>query len=160
MGFTYGFGTNPQIDYIRLLIADTVESTGSPAVRAYIFDDQEILMAYNIQSSTFQSGMFYTGNGTGATIPGPPPTTYWRAAAVLLDALSSSKSRLASLVQVLDVKLDPSKTAKTLRDQADHYRGVDDNSGAFVIIEQVRDPWTFRERFWKEIQRQQGLGFN
>jgi len=38
MAFTYNFGANPQIDYIRLLISDTVDLN-------HVFEDSELLAA-------------------------------------------------------------------------------------------------------------------
>lgn len=145
MAFTYNFGANPPIDYPRLLISDTQDLN-------HVFEDSEIMAAYLIQASTWQSGMFFSANG-GTYLP-QTPVSYFRVAALLLDAIASNKSRLSSITQLLDVKLDPSKAAKALHDQAEAYREVDDNSGAFAIIEQVNDQFSFRERWWKQWQRQ------
>jgi hypothetical protein len=82
---------------------------------------------------------------------------YLLTAALALDAVASYNSRLASLKQLLDVKLDSSDAAIQLRAQAQEYRDVDDNSMAFVIIEQVqRNNWSFQERFWSQVQRRSG----
>jgi hypothetical protein len=54
------------------------------------------------------------------------------------------------------VKLDASKAAKALQDTAQRYLDMDDNSGAVVIIESVNDYFSFRDRFWKQVQRQSG----
>ena len=144
MSFTYGLGANPTIDIPRLLISDT-QSTN------HVFEDEEITMAYTIAGSFFQSAQFYSGAG-GANIP-TTPVSYLRVAALLLDSLAANKSRLASIKQLLDVKLDSSDAAIQLRATAAEYREVDDNSGAFMIIEQVNDNFSFRERFWKTVQR-------
>ncbi len=157
MSFSYQFGANPQIDYPRLLISDTQEFAGSPAIQAYVFEDSEILAAYQICASQFQSSMFYSGTA-GRNLP-QSPVSYLRVAALLLDALASNRARLGGLTQLLDVKLDPNVASKTLRDQAASYRDTDDNAGAFMIIEQCNDQFSFRDRFWSEVQRQQGLGF-
>lgn len=157
MSFSYNFGANPPIDYIRLLISDTQETDGgSPAVNIYIFEDSEIMAAYQIQAAQFQSSQFFSG-AMGRNLPSQP-VSYLRVAALLLDSLASNKSRLSSLVEVLDVKLDPSKASKSLRDQAAAYRETDDNAGAFMIIEQCNDQWSFRQRYWNEVQRQVGPG--
>ena len=60
----------------------------------------------------------------------------------------------ALIKQLLDVKLDSSDAAIQLRATAAEYRDVDDNSMAFVIIEQCHDLASFRERWWKQVQRQ------
>ncbi len=147
MAFSYQFGNNPQIDYPRLLISDTQSVD-------HIFEDSEILACYQICQSFFQSSMFFTVPG-GANLPSSP-VSYLRVAALLLDSLAANKSRLSSITQLLDVKLDPSKAAIALRDQATAYRDVDDNSGAFVIIESVNNYWSFRDRFWAQVQRTTG----
>jgi hypothetical protein len=150
MAFSYQAGANPTIDYPRLLISDTVELN-------HIFEDTEILAAYQINASQFQSSMFFSPPA-GRNLPSQP-LSYLRCAALLLDALAANKSRLASIIQLLDVKLNPNLAAKSLRDQAQSYRDTDDNSGAFFIIEQCPTVWAFQDRFWNQIQRQSGGGF-
>ena len=157
--FTYGPAgspptINPPIDYVRILVADTNEfnAAGQPT---YIFSDQEIQMLTQINASTFQSSMFYSGPG-GQFIP-PSPPDYYRIAALALDSIAANKSRLASIKKLLDVQLDSSDAAIQLRATADEYRNVSDNSGAFAIIEQVNDYFSFSDRFWKQVQRQQGV---
>lgn len=152
MSFSYGFGANPPIDYPRLLISDTVDV-------GHIFEDSEITAATNIQAGTFQSSQFWSGAASsGAYLP-TQPVSYLRIAALLLDSLASNKARLSAVTQLLDVHMDPSKAAKALSDQATKYREVDDDSGAIMIIEQVNDVFSFRDRFWKQVQRQSGGGF-
>lgn len=145
MSWSYNFGANPAIDYVRLLIADT-DSTHQ------IFQDEEIQSAYRINANVWQSGMFYSFQNGVATLPSPP-TSYLRVAALLLDALASSTARLAGIMKILDVQADTSKASAALRTQAQEYRTVEDESGAFVIIEMVHDRFTFAERFWKQVQR-------
>jgi hypothetical protein len=150
MAFTYDFENNPLVAYVRLLIADTVE----PA----IFTDAEITAAYTIQQSTFQSGMFYSAS-QGQILPATP-VSYLRVAALLLDSLASARSRLVSAVtKLLDVTIDAgaiSRTASSLRDQAARFREIDDDAGAFVIIEQCRTCFSFEDRYWRQVQRQIG----
>lgn len=157
--FTYGPSQspptiNPSIDYPRILMADTNEfdANGNPV---YIFSDQEIQMLTNINASTFQSSQFYSFTA-GQFIP-PSPPDYYRIAALGLDSIAANKSRLSSIMKLLDVQLDPSKAAAMLRAQAAEYRDLSDNAGSFAIIEQVNDYWSFSDRFWKQVQRQQGV---
>ncbi len=145
MAFTYNFGANPQIDYPRLLIADTVDLN-------HIFEDSEIQAAYQIQAAQFQTGMFWSGSA-GANLPSTP-VSYLRVAALLLDSIACSNARLAGVMTVLGIKMDTGKAAQVLRDQAKDYRSTDDDAGAFAIIEQVNNEWSFADRFWKCIQRQ------
>ncbi len=145
MSFSYGFGTNPTIDYPRLLISDT--DAANP-----IFQDQEIIMFSNLVANVWQSSQFWTPPSGQATLPSNP-VNYLRVAAMALDALAANSSRLAGVIQLLDVKLSVDKAALSLRDQANQYRQVDDESGAFVVIEQTVSDWAFRDRFWAQWQR-------
>lgn len=133
------------IDAVRLLIGDRDGANE-------IFTDAEITLAYSIQGNVWQSAQFFSYPG-GALIPSAP-VSYLRVAALLLDSLASSASRLAAITQLLDVKLDSKSAAKALQDQAKIWREVDDDLGAIFIIEQVNNDWSFRDRFWKQIQRQ------
>ncbi len=151
MSFSYNIVTPGPNDYVRLLCSDTQQFASDGVTRAYVFEDQEITMGYTIQAAQFQSAQFYSG-AQGANLP-TSPVSYLRVAALLLDALSANKARLASIKQLLDVRLDSSDAAIQLRATAAEYREVDDNAGAFMIIEQVNDGFSFRDRFWKTIQR-------
>ena len=133
-----------------MLISDTQETD-------HIFEDSEILMAAQINCAPFQSSMFYSPPA-GQTLPASP-VSYLRTAATLLDAIAANKSRLASVQQLLDVKIDPAKASYALREQAREYRQVDDNTGAFMIIEQCPTTWAFQDRYWNQTARQQGVGF-
>lgn len=150
MAFTYGFGTNPPIDVPRLLISDTQDTN-------HIFEDSEILLIEQVVvPGVWQSSMFWSPPSGQQTLP-TVPVNYLRTAAYLLNSIASNKARLSSITQLLDVKLDPSKAAKALHDQAQAWLDIDDNSMAFVIIEQCNDEWSFRDRFWKQWQRQAAL---
>ncbi len=150
MSFTYSNcdGTNDRIDFVRLLISDTVDLN-------HIFEDSEIEGAYRIQQMTWQSASFYSNTG-GSFLPSTP-VSYYRVAALLLDAIAANKSRLSSITQLLDVKLSPEVSAKALREIAINYRDVDDNTGAFAIAEQVTNQFTFRQRVWNQYQRLGGV---
>lgn len=152
MAFSYTFGANPPIDFPRLLLFDTQQFAKDGVTRAYIFEDSEINALSAIVSNVWQSSMKYSGTAGVATLPSPP-TNYLRIAALGLDAIASNKARLSSITQLLDVKLSPAIAAKALREQAQAFRDADDNSMAFVIIEQVTTPWAYRDRWWNEVQR-------
>jgi len=145
MSFTYQFGANPPIDYVRLLISDTQSVN-------HIFEDEEIVSFANITSLVWQSSMQYSGFSGVATLP-TSPVNYLRTAALALDSIAANKARLASIKQLLDVRLDSSDAAIQLRATAAEYRQVDDDNMAFVIIEQCSNEWTFRDRFWAQWQR-------
>lgn len=146
MAFTYNTcdGTNDPIDLVRMLIMDT-------QVAGHIFEDTEILGAYRINTQQFQSSQFYSG-AAGANLPSSPSSVL-RTAAMLLDAIANNKARLASIKQLLDVRLDSSDAAIQLRAGAQQLRDLDDNSGAFFIIEQVNDIFSYQQRFWNTVQR-------
>ena len=145
MSFSYNLGANPAIDYPRLLISDTQSLN-------HVFEDEEITAFGIITSGVWQSSMFYSPPMGVATLP-TSPVNYLRIAALALDSLAANKSRLASVKQLLDVKLDSSDAAIQLRATAAEYRNVDDDSMAFVIIEQCPNEWSFRDRFWAQWQR-------
>lgn len=145
MAFTYNGGANPSIDYVRLLISDT-----NPLKP--IFSDSEIISFANITAGVWQSSMFYSGTVGQATLPATP-VNYLRTAALALDSLANNKARLSAVTSLLDVKIDPSKAADQLRKGAQEYRQVDDDSMAFVIIEQCNTDWSFKQRFWSQWQR-------
>ncbi len=145
MAFSYQFGANPPIDLPRLLIADTVALN-------HIFEDSEIQLATLAQTLQYQSGMFWSGS-LGRNLP-TAPVAYLRIAAMLLDCIASNKARLSSISRILDINLNTGVSAQALRDQANQWRDVDDNSGAIMIIEQCNDVFSYRDRFWKQVQRQ------
>lgn len=150
--FSYNFGANPAIDYPRLLVADTQQFQPDGITRGYVFADQEINAMTMIVGNTFQSSMVYDPP-LSAQVP-TTPVSYLRIAAYLLNSLAANQARLAGIVQLLDVKLSMKDSAAALQAQAKEWLEIDDDQGAFMIIEQVNDPASFRDRFWKEIQRQ------
>ncbi len=143
--FTYNFTTAPLVSYVRLLISDT-QAPG-------IFSDEEIAAFYNIQAAQFQSSMFYS-YPAGQNLPSSP-VSYLRVAALALDSMSTNLSRVSSVLQVLDVKLNPNASDQMRKDAA-NYRQVDDEAGAFAIIEQCTTVWGFSDRYWNQVQRQSG----
>lgn len=165
--FSYGINTgtpNPPVDYPRLLISDTVEFAADGITPVYVFSDQEILAMEQIVTDQFQSGMFFStpggvpnGGVQGTYLP-QIPIPYYRVAGMLLNSLASNRARLAGVLKLLDVQLDLAKAATTLMQQAKEYFEQDDNSGAFMIVEQVNDQFSFRDRYWKQWQRSSATG--
>lgn len=151
--FSYNFGASPMPDYVRMLVSDTQQFGPDGVTPIYVFADQEITAFSQIVSGVWQSSQFYSGTAGVATLPSSP-VNYYRIAAAMLFALAANKARLSSIKKILDVTLDPSDAAIQLRATAQSYIDMDDNSGAFVIIEMVNDAASFRDRFWKQIQRQ------
>ena len=155
--FSYQGGLNPPIDYPRLMISDTNQFLPDGVTPGYVFADQEITAITNMLVLVNQSAQFYSPP-ISRQIPNSP-VSYWRIAAALLDCMASNKAKLASITRILDVELDPSRAAKFLMAQAAEYRKLDDESGGIWIIEQVNNDWTLMDRYWKQVQRQQGVGF-
>lgn len=143
MAFTYQFGANPQIDYPRMLIGDT-DST------APVFQDSEILAAYSIIPTFFITPNAGSGQAAGGNFTAP---SYYRVAAILLDALAGMKSRLAAQLKVLDIELNVTDAARELRATAKEYRDIEDHSGAFAIVEMVPNNYAAYERVWKQLLR-------
>ena len=155
MAFTYNYGANPPIDWPRLMASDTVEFD-SNGQRVYAFEDSEIQAFTQIESQVWQSGMYWSGWAGNATLPSNP-VPWNRIAARLLDSLAANYARIAIVSGVLDVKLNAAAAAD-MRATAAALRELDDNSGAFVLIEQVNNVFSFRDRYWKSVQRQSGGG--
>ena len=149
MSFTYNTNPFDDISYVRLLIPDT--DSANP-----IFSDEEIDAFYAIQRAQWQTGMFYS-YPAGQNLPAQP-VSYLRVAALALDSLAGNQARLAGVIQILDVKLEGSKASQMLREQAKGYREVDDDAGAFAVIEQCTTQWGFIDRYWSQVQRQSGGG--
>ncbi len=152
MSYSYNPLNPGPTDYVRFLIADT----GVP----WILQDEEITNALFLTSTQglYQNSSQYA---TGLVSPASPSVgavqvySYWYAAAACLDAMAANKSYLASVQELLDVKLDASKSAIALRAQAKEYRDREDNSGSFAIIEQVGTAFQARERWWHQLLIQQ-----
>ena len=157
MSFSYNGGANPPIDYPRLLIPDAQELGGPTGTeRVYVFDDSEIMAAYQINSLQWQSGFYWSGPMGSPQLP-TPPTNYLRCAALLLNSIAGNNARLLSVAKLLDVQLqDPQKVVAAIQATAQRYLDMDDNSGAFFIAEQCTTSWGFIDRYWRQIQRQSG----
>lgn len=156
MSFSYNFcdGTNDAIDFPRILVSDTQEFQADGVTRAYVFENSEITGVTRLVARVWQSGQFYSMQGGLTSLANPNVIPYYRIAATLLDSLASNSARLSGVVQLLDVKLSLKDAALALRNQAEQYRDMEDNNGAFAIIEQVNNQFSFRDRFWKTVQRQ------
>jgi hypothetical protein len=122
--FTYDFSAAPLLSEARLLVSDT--DSVHP-----IWGDDEINAILGMNAND----VYYS-------------------AALLLFSLAANRSRLASVIQILDVRLSPAEAAKELRATAKEYIDYSENSGAFAIAEMVNTPFARRERLWKQWQRQ------
>lgn len=150
MAFTYTAGANPPIDYPRFIVADTVEF-GPNGNRVYAFEDCEIQMATQIEMAVWQSGMYWSGPQGLQNLPSIP-IPWRRIGATLIDSLASNQARISILSSLLDAKLNAGAT-RDMMAQAAALRKADDESGSFVIIEQVNDYFSFVDRYWRTVQR-------
>lgn len=144
MSFTYDFDNFPDIANVRLLVGDTQPSTP-------IFQDAEVQAALQAESS--QNVIV----GLSGFTPNPGVLqvySYRRSAAWLLNALASNRARIASITQLLDVKLDPSKAATALRDQAQGFIDQEASAGYFAVSEMVVNQFSMRERLVAMLYRQ------
>ncbi len=150
MAFSYFFcdGTNDQIDLIRAMIGDTVSA-------GHTWEDSEILGFYRIQGLQSQSSMKYSGVAY-ANLP-TSPVSVLRVAASMLDAQANNAAKLAAVTKLLDFEGSAKEAAAIFHSQADALRTVDDESGAFIIIEQVKTVWDQGDRWWKQVQRTQAV---
>lgn len=147
MSFTYNPAALDALSITRLLVADT-DSTNP------IFSDDEVNAALYAESS---QQLFISAQAISSGITASPPIpqvfSYWRAAALLLDALAANKSRLAAINELLDVKISAEKASQELRATAKEYRERENNAGHFAIAETVYDVFGARERVWKQLLR-------
>ena len=151
--FTYQGGANPPIDYPRILVADTLQFGPDGTTPIFAFWDEEIQAATQIEMAAWQSGMFWSGRSGVTPLNNSSVVPWRRIAATLIDCLASNQARLSYISQQLDTKMNPGAT-KDMQAQAAALREADDNSGAFVIIEQVNDYPSFVDRYWKTVARQ------
>jgi hypothetical protein len=148
VSYSYNPGSPTPVDYVRFLIADT----GAP----WILQDEEITNALFLTST---QGLYQSSSqfATGLISPASPSIgavqvySVWYAAAACLDGMAADKSYMASIQEMLDVKLDASKSAAALRAQAKEYRDREDNAGHFAIIEQVGNAFQARQRWWHRL---------
>jgi hypothetical protein len=142
LSWTYDFRNFPDLSLVRLLVFDT-----DPAQP--IFQDAEVNAAMQLESS----GNIIVGlTGFSPAVPVRQIISHRRAAALLLRSLSGGKAR--NLVQqVLDVKIDGSKAASSLKALADSYINDEMMAGYFAVSEMVNDTFSMRERLWKQLYR-------
>lgn len=75
------------------------------------------------------------------------------AAAAALECIAASEVLVLKKIVNLDIETDGPAVAKELRELAKQLRAQEENSGAFDIAEQIQDPFTDREYWLKQAQR-------
>jgi hypothetical protein len=151
--FSYQGGANPLIDYPRYIASDTLQYGPDGVTQIFAFWDQEVQAAIQIEMAVWQSSQFWSGPAGVTPFINSTVIPWRRIAATMIDSLASNMARLNYISQQLDTKMNPGAT-KDMMAQAAALRLADDNSGAFVLIEQVNDHWSFVDRYWKTVQRQ------
>lgn len=127
MAFNYVLSTDR--GKVRLMIPDRVTPN-------HIFEDDEIDVFLSIEGSNIK-----------------------RATAMALETIAADQVLVLKVITLMDLRTDGAavgrellKRAADLRKQADFDESAEDG-GAFDIAEMVVDPFTERERIWKETQR-------
>ncbi len=146
--YTYDFTTALILSQVRLLIPDT----SAP----FIFTDQEIQQFINLESS---QGLYVSGQAQPtAASQAYVPLIYSvrRSAALALDVIANKLTRLAGVVQILDVKLQLNVAAAQAKADAKDLRDQEARLGSFAIAEIVYDPFSARERVWNQNLRING----
>lgn len=146
--FTYNFSTDLILSQVRLLIPDT----SAP----FIYSDQEIQQFINLESS---QGLYVSAQA----MPSAAGTSYVplvysvrRSAAMALDVIANRLTRLAGVVQILDVKLQLNVAAAQAKADAKDLRDQEARLGSFAIAELVYDQFSARERAYAQMLRIEG----
>jgi len=148
--FTFDFATEPLLSQVRALIPDTTPPG--------IFSDDEINMFINLESS---QGLYVSGQGAPtASSRTVVPLVYSvrRSAAMALDVIANKLTRLAGVVQILDVKLQLNVAAAQAKANAKDLRDQEARLGSFAIAELVYDQFSARERIYSQLLRLEGNG--
>jgi hypothetical protein len=141
---SFSYDPSTPIGMVRLLVFDTNGVAPYP-----IWQDEEITAALNLFSST---NIIVGLSGYQPAVPVAQMFSYRRSAALLLRGLASNQGRLAT-VGILDAKLNGPAAAKALQSVADDYVTSEENDGYFAVAEMVQDPFSMRERLWKQLYR-------
>jgi hypothetical protein len=144
MGFTYDWQNYPQIAAIRLMVGDTDSENR-------IFNDDEITGVLTMNSS---QNIIVGLSGYWPPQLSGQVFSYGRAAAMLLNGLSSTKARII-VTKVLDVNVAPEQATAALQKLGQSYIDQENSAGYFSVAEMGQDPFWMRERLWKQLYRQQ-----
>lgn len=81
-------------------------------------------------------------------------TSVRMAAAAALEVIAASEVLVLKKIVNLDLETDGPAVARELRELAKQLRAQDSSIGAFDIAEQIHDPFTEREYWFKQAQRE------
>lgn len=128
---SYTFDPQTPIGLVRILIAD-----GDPA--RYVFEDEDITAILQLEAAN-------------------DGTQYPRfAAATLLISLAANYTRLLGVIELMDINVQADKMATALMKQAAQYREDENSAAELDWIEWVNDPFSARERVYKQWLRTSG----
>lgn len=146
MSFSYQPMT--PIFFVRSLIPDTNMANA-------VFSDEELNGYLFLESSQgiYSSGQAWP-NGNQGSMP-IQVFSYRRAAAMAIDVIAGDRAKLATIQQLLDVKIDGGKAQSALHEIAESLREQEDNT-SFAIAELTYDPFAARERMLNQLLRIQG----
>jgi hypothetical protein len=117
--------TDNGVGTIRLLITDTSNTAPGP-----IFQDEELAMFLQLE----QGSLNY-------------------AAAKALERIATSNALIQKQIKILDLETDGATLSAELRAIAKQLREDEENLAAFDIAEMVEDPFSARERIYKQWLR-------
>ena len=144
--FSYDWSTNPTLAQIRLMVFDTTNTEpGTP-----IWQDEELMGVLQVCSST---NIIVGLSGYTLAVPVTQIFSFGRAAAMLLNGLAADKGRMA-VAGLLDAKMNFQQASAALKAIAQQYIDQEVSAGYFAISEMVQDPFSMRERLWKQLYRQ------
>jgi hypothetical protein len=75
------------------------------------------------------------------------------AAAAALDCMAASQALTLKQIKILDLETDGATLSKEMRALAKQLRDSEENMAAFDIAEMVQDPFSARERIYKQFLR-------
>lgn len=125
MSFSYTPGDGDPISQVRLMITDTSDVAPGP-----VFQDEEIGVFLAVE----QGSVRY-------------------AAAAALDCMAASQLLTLKQIKILDLETDGATLSTELRAHAKQLRDSEENMAAFDFAEQVQDPFSARERIYKQFLR-------
>lgn len=120
----FTYDVSTDIGKVRLMITDTSGVAPGP-----IFQDEEIQVYLDLEVSVRY------------------------AAAAALDTMAASQLLVQKQIKILDLETDGATLSTELRALAKQLRDSEENMAAFDFAEMVEDPFSARERIYKQFLR-------
>lgn len=144
MSFSYDWTNGPTVAQVRLMVGDTSNTAPGP-----IFQDEEINGVLQANSS---QGIIVGLSGFNPAVPVAQVYSFGRTAAMLLNGMGAVRARTL-VKKVLDVDVDGASATAALQKLGQQYIDQETSAGYFAIAEMVQDPFSMRERLWKQLFR-------